>query len=119
MAATAEEHKTPETPAFDPKAYMEARNSGKEPPRPEAKPEAKAETAKPAEPEEPHARLPRSVRRELNRLREELGAANERARLALEGKAAPVKEAPKEEAEPQRKDFASDAEFLRATQKWD
>ena len=58
MAATAEEHKTPETPAFDPKAYMEARNSGKEPPRPEAKPEAKAETAKPAEPEEkPKARI--------------------------------------------------------------
>lgn len=121
MSTTVVEQAQAEAPVFDPKKFMEDRNAGKTPEKPVA---AEAQVEKTKEPvkveAEPEAapRLPRSVRRELNRLREELGAANERARLAAENKPA-AKEAPKEDAEPQRKDFGSDAEYLRAAQKWD
>ena len=104
-----------ETKPEDLKAFVEARNKGEEIKKadpPATEPEAK----KADEPEPP--RLPRSVRRELNRLREELGAERARRELAEAGKPEP-KAAPKEDAEPQRKDFGTDAEYLRATQKWD
>ena len=113
MAVIDQVEKTEEV-AFDPKAFNEARNKGEAyKPAPTA---AEPAAAKPAE--EPEApRLPRSARREMNRMREEIGAL--RAKLEMGAKPAEVVAQPKEEAEPQRKDFASDGEYLRATQKWD
>ncbi len=107
---------TTETPAFDAKAFMESRNEGKtiEPPKPvDSKPPAAAE------PEDHQPRLPRSVRREMNKLREEIGSWKTRAELAEAGKATAPAAAPKEDAEPQRSAYGTDAEYLRATQKWD
>ena len=114
--ATPEETPVGEVPAFDPKSFMEARNKGAEPPKVEAKPDVKAaEPVKAVEPEPSQPKLPRSVRRELNRLREELGAAKALAGMAAEK---PEMKAD-EDAEPTRAQFHTDAEYLRATQKWD
>lgn len=119
---------------FDPAAHLRDRNAaelaartGKEPPKAETqaaeapKPAIKTEEAD----EKEHAHLPRSARREMNRLREQ--AAEERGRrIAIEemlaknaavpaAKATPADDDP----EPQRKDFPDDASYNRAAGKWD
>lgn len=105
---------------------MDAANKGERPapgkpeekPAEEAKePEKAAESPKPADHEQP--RLPRSVRRELNRLREELGAAKAKAELLEKFGAKAQHVDADEDTEPQRDDFGSDAEYLRAVSKWD
>lgn len=108
-----------------------ARKAGKEPPAPvPGKPADKPVEAK-VEPEdddkdvEYHTpKLPRSVRRELNRLREELGETKGRLAAFQEftkpkeaEKAAPVEVA--EDPEPQRKDFPDDAQYNRALGRWE
>lgn len=113
-----------EAPVFDAKAYIEAANKGERPvpgkpeePKPaeaKAEPEKPAAAAPPAEP-----RLPRSVRREINHLREQLGAERARREI-LEASRGSTPAAPVEDdAEPQRSAYHTDAEYLRATQKWD
>lgn len=107
-----------EAPVFDAAKFIADRNAGKvnEPAKTEQVEQKKDATQAQAEPEAA-PRLSRSVRREMNRLREEVGYLRAKAELAETKPAA--KEAPAEEAEPMRKDFASDAEYLRAAQKWD
>ena len=118
-----------EDQAFDPKAHFAARNAadeatrnGKEDPKPAEK---AAPAAKPVESEEQQqSHLPRSARREMNRLREQ--AAEERGRrLAIEdmisrGMAPKATEkAVEEDPEPQRAQFATDVEYQRAAGRWD
>ena len=117
-----------EPPAFDSKAFLAQKNAehdaaknGKPAPVVEKPAEA---TAQPAE-EKPH--FPnRAERRAQNRLREEIGEL--RGRLAamqeLMGNKQPAAAAaeevkPKADPEPQRKHFASDAEYNRALGRWD
>ncbi len=102
------------------KAFIEARNKDAQAKKEPAVSETAKKADEPAEPE--HKKdSSRSMRRELNRLREELGAARALAEVAA--KAAPVKEEVKIEAEPKRADFPAgevgSADFLRASQKWD
>lgn len=114
-----------EAPVFDPAKFMADRNAGKATDKPaEAKPaEAKPEAVK--EPEHSESpRLSRSNRRQLNNaIREAAEARGELQayrKLMEEGKiAAPKPDAPAELIEPKRSDFTSDAEYLRATQKYD
>ena len=105
-----------ETKPEDLKAFVEARNKGEEIKKVDQAP-VEAKTATEPEPKRDSSR---SMRRELNRLREELGAARALAELAT--KKEPVIEA-KAEAEPKRADFPAgevgSAEYLRAAQKWD
>lgn len=110
-----------EVPAFDTAAFIKARNEGKELPKADPKPDVKVEPVKAVEPE---VRLPRSQRRQLNAAIRD--AAEARGRLAVleemiaAGKiSAPAKETIAVDAEPLRAQFGSDAEYLRATQKWD
>ena len=104
-------------PVFDGKAFMEARNKGAEPAKPTPDKPVAVEPVKPDE--HPEQRLSRSqarLQRNLGReqaLRESL----ERELAELRGKTA--QPAATEDAEPQRNQFANDAEYLRATQKWD
>ena len=107
---------------FDAKAFIEARNKGEEHPMPGKPPEPKAKAEETPEPEvkpvpkhEEAPRLSRSVRREINQLREQLGAAKALAALAVQQKPA----ARDDDAEPARDSFASDAEYLRAAARWD
>lgn len=112
---------------IDSKAFIEQRNKevqavkeGKPAPVVE-KPTAPAEEAKPEQP----IKLPRSVRREMNRLREE--AAEERGRrIAIEeflkngGKVAAT-EAPaaqEEDPKPKQGNYATEAEFNEANAAW-
>ena len=88
-----------------------------------AKPaEAAVAVAEPEDPEEKqekeHAKLPRSARREMNRLREELGrtkgmleAFEKMGKPPAEDKKEPV---PDPEAKPQRADFTDEASYLEA-----
>jgi hypothetical protein len=110
-----------ETKPEDLKAFVDARNKGQviEKPTEKTPPAAAAAAAV----EEPKKDSSRSMRREMNRLREELGAARARAEL-LESQGKPAEVAkPAADAEPKRADFPSgevgSAEFLRASQKWD
>lgn len=129
---------------FDVRAHINAANSAEEATR-SGKPPVKIDDPEPAKPgvvavkspeeaedEEAQqvAKLPRSVRRELNQLRHKLGVEEGR-RLALEsllGKDAASKvlagepkaeEKPAEDPEPQRSAFADDASYNRAMGKWD
>lgn len=126
-------------PEFNPTDYLKqanerqaAQQSGKvlpviaakavEPIKETAKVEEKTtEQTKEAKEDHEAARLPRSARRELNRLREQ--AAEERGRrIALEemirgnGKQAEPKA---DDPEPQREQFATDSEYNRAAGRWD
>jgi hypothetical protein len=121
-----------ETPKFDPKAIIEARNqreaalkAGQPAPEPK-KPEAKAEEEpKVDEPKKPSpGQVSRSDRRALRIAYEEAGAAKERARLLeeqvaqLQGKSGePAAKAA--DPEPVRKDYATDLEYQRAINRWD
>jgi len=106
-----------ETKPEDLKSFIEARNKGEEIKKAAPVAEAKGD---PATEPEPKRDSSRSMRRELNRLREELGAARALAELAT--KKDPAVEV-KADAEPKRADFPAgevgSAEFLRAAQKWD
>ncbi len=135
MSTTVTTPITEEKP-FDAKAHFKARNeaeqaarTGKEPTKPA---EVKTEPAKPTEtklPEDGHeTHLPRSARREINRLREEAAEARGRAKTLEEliakgaivtpnGKTTEVKA--DEDPEPKRENFATDREFDRACGKWD
>lgn len=118
------------TPVFDQAAFIKARNEGKAPAPGEpaaAAPPAPA-VAAPAgdiDPEDEHApRLSRSQRRELNRLREE--AAEARGRLAayqeLQARpaaAAAPAPATRNDTEPDRQAFDSDAAYLKALAKYE
>ena len=125
--STAVLEQTEQPQVFDAKAYMDAANRGERPTPGKPAEEKPAEKApeKPSEPlkqaaEQEAPRLPRSVRRELNRLREELGAAKAEASLLRSLGVKPTTPAPAEEdAEPQRSDYGTDAEYLRAAAKWD
>jgi hypothetical protein len=116
MTAVAEQPEVQE-PVFDAAKFMEARNKGvpvvpAEPEKPApGKPEAKAEEHEPR-PSRSQARLQRIIGRE-----QALREAAERELNEL--RKGTQHAAPAEDAEPQRGDFASDAEYLRATQKWD
>ena len=122
MTAVAEQIEVQE-PVFDGAKFMDARNKGTvvipaEPEKPSpgkpaepAKPEVKAEEHEPR-PSRSMSRLQRAIGRE-QALRET--AERELAELRKGTQHA----APAEEAEPVRADFGSDAEYLRATQKWD
>ncbi len=119
MSTTVIEQQT-EAPVFDSAKFIAERNAGKviEPVKTaETQVEKTKEPVKAEAEPEAAPRLPRSVRREMNRLREELGYLRAKAEAAEAKPTAAA--APKEDAEPIRKDFASDAEYLRATQKWD
>ncbi len=113
-----------ESPVFDAKAYITQRNQGITPEKPIPTPAEPAKVEPKAAPvakeEEPH-KLPRSVRREINRLREE--AAEARGRLAayeeLRAKPAEAKPTAAVETEPQRENFNTDLEFMKATAKWE
>lgn len=120
---------------FNAAEFMAKRNGAPVPAKPEPAAQAKAEESpKPGQPaadkdeDESHGdRLPRSARREMNRLREE--AAEARGRLAMlqelqaqgftraEAKAAV--EAKPANVEPTRDQFASDAEFIQASAKFE
>jgi len=120
MSAVAEQVEV-EEPVFDSKAFMEARNKGVpavvtelEKPTP-GKPEPVV--AKAEEPEQPRmsrsmSRLQRAIGRE-QAMREQLQAELDTLRGATRHVA------PAEDAEPDRSDYGTDAEYLRATQKWD
>ncbi len=118
MSIVAEEPKTVEAPAFDPAKYAADRMAGKTPER-AAEPVKAPEPVKAAEPEKKpqeidrHA-VSRSARREINKLREELGYYRAKAEAVADK---PAEKA--EDLEPQRATFNTDAEYLRATQKWD
>lgn len=123
MSAVIEQPQT-EAPVFDPAKFMADRNAGRVVDKVVDKPaEAKPEAVK--EPEHSESpRLSRSNRRQLNNaIREAAEARGELAayrKLMEEGKiAAPKPDAPAELIEPKRSDFTSDAEYLRATQKYD
>jgi hypothetical protein len=124
----------PEPAPFDPAAHFKARNeaeearrTGKEPPKPAAEPVKAAET-KPEPPPEPvkaaleTPRLPRSVRREMNRLREEAAEARGRLEAYKElGVTQKVGAVPAgaEDPEPQLADFNTEADYYRALGRWD
>jgi hypothetical protein len=121
MSAVAEQVEV-EEPVFDSKAFMEARNKGvpavvTEPEKPTpGKPEPVA-TVKAEEPEQPRmsrsmSRLQRAIGRE-QAMREQLQAELDTLRGSTRHAA------PAEDAEPDRSDYGTDAEYLRATQKWD
>lgn len=121
MSAVAEQVEV-EEPVFDSKAFMEARNKGvpavvTEPEKPTpGKPEPVA-AVKAEEPEQPRmsrsmSRLQRAIGRE-QAMREQLQAELDTLRGATRHVA------PAEDAEPDRSDYGTDAEYLRATQKWD
>lgn len=113
---------------FDAKAFITARNSGKpiEAKTAETKPAA-AETKPAAIETEPH--LSRSARRDQNRLREEIGELKGRLKAYEElGLVKPGKEGAGSgqsstgataDPEPQRSQFATDAEHVRALSRWD
>ena len=120
MSAVAEQVEV-EEPVFDSKAFMEARNKGvpavvTEPEKPTpGKPEPVVSKAE--EPEQPRmsrsmSRLQRAIGRE-QAMREQLQAELDTLRGATRHVA------PAEDAEPDRSDYGTDAEYLRATQKWD
>lgn len=123
--------------SFDPKAYIADQNeteaairAGKEPETRQVplKANTEAEVKEPTEEEAADAelKLPRHVRRELNRLRNQLGEANGRLNAYKEIGVAPKAEekslakmdAP-EDPEPHRNQFATDAEYNRALGRWD
>jgi len=122
-------------PKFDVKAFIAGRNSGAPAKIEEPQPAPAAESVKPgaaAGPDDleqiidqvPDHRLSRSVRRELNRLREELGAARGQLDLArqlglLKSPAEEPVKAAAEDIRPARKDFATDPEFERAMGRWE
>ncbi len=131
----------PKAEEFKPTDFMAQRNAadaarraGKEPEPPKpGKPTEKPAEVKAADPIEDDdkdveyhtPKLPRSVRRELNTLRERAAAAEARAKAfeemgmkPKEAKEAAVKEAI-EDPEPQRKDFPDDAQHQRALGRWD
>ena len=121
MSAVAEQVEV-EEPVFDSKAFMEARNKGvpavvTEPEKPTpGKPEAVA-AVKAEEPEQPRmsrsmSRLQRAIGRE-QAMREQLQAELD----TLRGTSRQAAQA--EDSEPERSQYGSDAEYLRATQKWD
>lgn len=116
MSVEVIEQKPTELSPEQAKAFIDARNKGEATPKPTqvdavVQPEKKAED----HPSRSTSRLQRAIGRE-QALRE---AAEARA-TELEAKlAGTAKAAPDEDAEPKRADFASDAEYLRATQKWD
>lgn len=121
MSAVAEQTEIQE-PVFDGKAFMEARNKGvpSVPAEPEKPTPGKPEPApaKADEPEQPRmsrsmSRLQRAIGRE-QAMREQLQAELDALKAAGKPAAAPAAD-----TEPQRSQFASDAEYLRATQKWD
>ena len=114
---------------FDAVAHIKAANeaesairAGKEAPKPEATKDPAVVPERAPEGEQPH--LPRSVRREINRLREEAGELRGRLKAYEElginrPAAAKAAEATKEDPEPLRKDFGTDADFNRALGRWD
>ena len=113
------------TPELDVKAHLEqsnladqARREGKEPP----KPAAPAEVADESAVEKPH-QASRSERRLQNRLREEIGELRGRLKayeeLGMKPEPARVPPAAVADPEPERKNFASDAEYNRALGRWD
>lgn len=124
MSTTATEVPKQEAPAFDGKAFMEARNKGEPtkpvPAQPAAEP-VKVETAK--DPEGDHQRPSRSMSRLQRAIGREqaLREAAEAELATLRGKATVTSTA--EPVEPKRADFpAGDegmAQFLRAAQKFD
>jgi hypothetical protein len=118
-------------PQFDATQYIKQRNeaeqaarSGKPVPKVEepAAPKTAEPPAKPAE--DDHAsQVPRSIRRELNRMREELGYERGRSETleALLAKSRGTEEKPIETAKdekPARSAYASDAEFVAALAGW-
>ena len=118
---------TPTTDQLDVKAHLEQRNAadqahreGKEVPKPA---EVAAAAEEPAA-EKPH-QASRSERRLQNRLREEIGELRGRLKAYEELGMKPASVAPAAVAspvadpEPQRKNFASDAEYNRALGRWD
>lgn len=115
-----------QTPEFNSAEFIQARNEGKPPAKlPEAKAAAAAAAA---EPEGGEPKISRSARREMNRLREEMGAlrgrleAYEKVGIAPRTAPAAAADTPEDasaDSEPQRKDFHADAEYQRALGRWD
>lgn len=107
----------PEAPKESPKESPKGEEKPKESPKEPAK-EAKHEESDDHE----QPRLPRSARREMNRLREEAAELRGRLKAIEELGLSPKKEAEAKaevDPEPVRSDFASDAEFQRAVGRWD
>lgn len=102
-------------------AAEQARRENKEVPAKPVVEEVKKAAAEDQKDETP--RLPRSVRREINRLREEAAEARGRLSAFEEMRAKPVEgvrtASADNDPEPQSKDFASDAEYQRALGRWD
>lgn len=118
MAELATEEKV-----FDPQAHIRARNeadqAAREGKQVEPKPVVVVEPPVEVRPEAP--KLPRSVRREMNRLREE--AAEARGKLSAYEELGITKPKPVTTAdtdpEPQRATFSTEGEFQRALGRWD
>lgn len=139
MAQTGEQQ---QQQTFDPAAYIRNANEKEQASR-DGKPAESRISAEPGKPAEGGStagtdgegdhqpRLPRSVRREMNRLREQLGET--RGRLAAyqemgvrppaasgkSGETAGAEAKPAADPEPQQKDFATTEEYLRAIGRWE
>lgn len=113
-------------PAFDPAKFVEARNAGKAVERPTpGTPEEKPVLDKEAQEEQTERNLPRHVRREMNKLREEAAfARGQLEAMKSMGTKPEVKETPKiDDPEPKRTDYAEgsdgDAKYQREAGRWD
>lgn len=128
------------TESFDARSYIDKRNQAEQATRsPQAatidtKTETKAAAAAATagtehqQEEETQGRLPRSARREINRLRDEVGRLTGQLDLLKElgiiktdgvvGKTETAKQTAIEDPQPQRKDYADDAQFQTATAAW-
>lgn len=112
-------------PAFDPAKFVEARNAGKAVERPvPGKPEEKP-LDKEAQEEQTERNLPRHVRREMNKLREDAAfARGQLEAMKAMGAKPEVKEPAKaEDPEPKRADYPEgadgDAKYQREAGRWD
>lgn len=117
MSAVAEQVEEQGT-SFNAAAFIEARNKGIPVPVPEKPAPGKPEpvAAKAEEPEQPR------MSRSMSRLQRAIGreqAMREQLQAELDTLRATRHAAPAEDAEPDRSDYGTDAEYLRATQKWD
>lgn len=138
MADEQQQSQAAETPAFDFQAWRAKQESAqdraiKQPAAVEAKaeaklaePEAKAAEVESDDPEEHTPKLPRSVRRELNRLRSEVGEYKGRLAMMTELQAAGLTKteakaevAKIESGEPTREQFQSDADYNKALIKFE
>ena len=133
MPETVEQTPAAETPAFDQAAWMKARNEGTATPgRPAPAPAPAAAAPAPAAildddddtaDHETAPRLSRSQRREMNRLREDAAEARGRLEAYKELAAKPAAAAPapaaRQDTEPDREAFDSDAAYLKALAKFE